>query len=106
MIGDNAEKNRQVVSDTFDFVLNEIGIDKDAGRLWQEYVEFLKTMPGTVGGPNWQDQQKMDLLRKAFHRAIAVPTDVVESLWREYDAFEMSLNKMTVSTIAAFAYQI
>lgn len=97
LIGADAEKNRKVISDVFDFVLKEVGLDKDAGRLWQEYIEFLKSMPGAVGGASWQDQQKMDLLRKAFHKAVSIPTDAVETLWRDYDVFEMGLNKMTVS---------
>jgi cleavage stimulation factor subunit 3 len=38
----------------------------------------------------------MDLLRKAYQRAISVPTQAVNTLWKEYDQFEMGLNKLTV----------
>ena len=87
---------RQVVSQAFDFVLQNIGIDKDSGQIWQDYVQFIKSGPGTMGGSGWQDQQKMDTLRKAYQRAICVPTQAVNALWKEYDQFEMGLNKMTV----------
>ena len=83
----------------YEAVIEAVGIDKDAGKLWQDYIQFIKSGPGVLGGTHWQDQQKMDLLRKAYQRAICIPTQAVESLWREYNAFEMSLNKLTVQTI-------
>jgi cleavage stimulation factor subunit 3 len=86
----------QVIHAAYLAVVDAVGIDKDAGRLWQEYVQFIKSGPGVLGGNAWQDQQKMDLLRKTYQRAICIPTQVVESLWREYNSFEMSLNKQTV----------
>ncbi|KAI9728344.1 MAG: mRNA 3'-end-processing protein rna14 [Chrysothrix sp. TS-e1954] len=86
---------RKIVSQAFDFVIGKIGIDKDAGPLWQEYIQFIRSGPGQAGGSSWQDQQKMDDLRKAFQRAVSVPTQNVQSLWKEYDMFEMGLNKTT-----------
>ncbi|KAL1635407.1 mRNA 3'-end-processing protein rna14 [Diplodia intermedia] len=86
---------RQTVSLAYDFVLQNVGMDKDAGQLWQDYVEFIESGPGNVGGSTWQDQQKMDLLRKAYQKAICVPTDAVTALWKQYDRFEMGLNKVT-----------
>ena len=71
-------------------------MDKDSGRIWQDFVQFIRNGPGTIGGSGWQDQQKMDLLRKTYQRAICVPMSTVNVLWKEYDAFEMGLNKMTV----------
>jgi cleavage stimulation factor subunit 3 len=81
----------------YEAVLDAIGIDKESGKIWQDYIQFIKSGPGIVGGSTWQDQQKMDLLRKVYQRAICIPTQVVESIWREYSTFEMSLNKLTVS---------
>lgn len=86
----------QVIHAAYEAVINAVGIDKDAGKIWQDYVQFIKSGPGVLGGSNWQDQQKMDLLRKVYQRAICIPTQAVESLWREYNGFEMSLNKLTV----------
>ncbi|KAI9786536.1 MAG: mRNA 3'-end-processing protein rna14 [Peltula sp. TS41687] len=92
---DTAGTARTIISQAYDFVLQNVGIDKDAGRIWQEYVQFIRSGPGAIGGSNWQDQQKMDQLRKAYQRAICIPTSAVNGLWKEYDSFEMSLNKMT-----------
>lgn len=93
---DTSGNARQIISQAYDFALQNIGIDKDSGRIWQDYVQFIRSGPGVVGGSGWQDQQKMDLLRKTYQRAICVPTQAVNVLWKEYDAFEMGLNKITV----------
>lgn len=71
-------------------------MDKDSGKLWQEYIDFIKTGPGIIGGSDWQDKSKMDILRSAYQRAIAVPTSSLNSLWKEYDIFETQSNKANV----------
>jgi len=88
---------RVTVNQAYDFVLAQVGIDRDSGNLWTEYIQFLRTIPGQLGGSTWQDQQKMDTLRKAYQRAVCVPMGSVSTLWKDYDQFEMTLNKMTVS---------
>ncbi|KAL7619907.1 mRNA 3'-end-processing protein rna14 [Parahypoxylon ruwenzoriense] len=94
-LNDPTGQARQTVSRSYEFVLNTIGQDRDSGVLWQDYIQFIKTGPGQIGGSGWQDQQKMDILRKAYQRAISIPMANLNSLWKEYDQFEMALNKMT-----------
>ncbi|KAM0196851.1 hypothetical protein ACHAPA_009988 [Fusarium lateritium] len=92
---DPAGQARRTVTQSYEFVIDNIGVDRDSGNIWQDYVQFVKNAPGQIGGTGWQDQQKMDQLRKVYQRAIAVPMLTVNSLWKEYDQFEMGLNKMT-----------
>ncbi|EPE02357.1 mrna 3 -end-processing protein rna-14 [Ophiostoma piceae UAMH 11346] len=94
-LNDAGSEARAVVNRAYEFVLEKIGVDKDSGRVWQDYVQFIRSGPGTIGGSGWQDQQKMDQLRKAFRRATSVPISNVNQLWKEYDQFEMGLNKIT-----------
>lgn len=89
---------RTTVSQAYDFVLANIGIDRESGNIWQEYIQFLKNVPGQLGGNSWQDGQKMDNLRRAYQKAVCVPMSSVSILWKEYDQFEMNLNKMNVSS--------
>lgn len=89
-------KARQIVSSAYDFVLENIGLDRESGSIWQDYIQFVKTSPGNIGGSGWQDQQKMDQLRKLYQRAICIPVKGVEQIWKEYDQFENGLNKITV----------
>ncbi|RDW67856.1 hypothetical protein BP6252_09252 [Coleophoma cylindrospora] len=95
LTNDRTGNARTTVSQAYDFVLANIGIDRDSGKIWQDYIQFISSAPGQIGGSSWQDQQKMDQLRKAYQRAICVPMSSVNGLWKEYDQFEMSLNKMT-----------
>ncbi|RYP61583.1 hypothetical protein DL770_009760 [Monosporascus sp. CRB-9-2] len=94
-LNDPTGQARQVVNQSYEFVLDNIGQDRDAGQIWHDYIQFLKSGPGQIGGSNWQDQQKVDGLRKAYQRAICIPMANLHSLWREYDQFEQSLNKAT-----------
>jgi cleavage stimulation factor subunit 3 len=92
---DTSGQARRTISSAYDLALQYVGMDKDSGNIWTDYVEFIRSGPGTIGGAGWQDQQKMDLLRKAYQKAICVPTQAVNTLWKEYDQFEMGLNKLT-----------
>ncbi|KAK5995626.1 mRNA 3'-end-processing protein RNA14 [Cladobotryum mycophilum] len=92
---DPTGQSRRTVTQSYEFVIDNIGVDRDSGNIWQDYIQFIKNGPGQIGGTGWQDQQKMDQLRKAFHRAITVPMSSVNNLWKEYDQFEMGLNKVT-----------
>ncbi|RDA91854.1 hypothetical protein CP533_3670 [Ophiocordyceps camponoti-saundersi (nom. inval.)] len=95
LTNDPAGSARRTVAQSYDFVIDNIGVDRDSGNIWQDYIAFVKSAPGQVGGTGWQDQQKMDQLRKAYQRAINVPMLTVNTMWREYDQFEMGLNKVT-----------
>ncbi|KHN93803.1 CFIA complex component Rna14 [Metarhizium album ARSEF 1941] len=95
LTNDATGQARRTVTQSYEFVIDNIGVDRDSGSIWQDYVQFIKNGPGQVGGTGWQDQQKMDQLRKAYHRAITVPMSTVNTLWKEYDQFEMGLNKIT-----------
>ncbi|KAJ9148474.1 mRNA 3'-end-processing protein rna-14 [Pleurostoma richardsiae] len=94
-LSDTSGQARQTVTQAYEFVLDNVGIDKDSGKIWSDYIQFIRYAPGQIGGSSWQDQQKMDQLRKAYQRAVCVPISNVNTLWRDYDQFEMSLNKMT-----------
>lgn len=89
-------RSYSIINESFSFALKTIGMDKDSGNLWLDYINFLKTGPGTIGGSGWQDGAKVDALREAYQKAIAVPTAATTILWKEYDAFETGLSKINV----------
>ena len=95
LINDSDGSKRAIISSAFELLFDNVGIDPDSGKLWREYVDFVKSGPGVVGGAGWQDAQKMDLLRKAYQRAIKLPHGELTKLWKEYDNFELGLNKAT-----------
>lgn len=96
LTNDPSGKARQTITQAFDLCLMNVGLDKDSGFIWQDYVNFVKQGPGVAGGNTWQDQQKMDSVRKAYQKAVIVPMQAVNQLWQEYSKFENELNKVTV----------
>lgn len=94
-LSDPTGRARDVVAQSFEFVLSNevVGVDRDSGPIWAEYIQFIKTGPGIVGEQDWESKKKMDLLRRVYQRAIAVPTKNLNNLWREYEQFENSIDK-------------
>lgn len=86
----------------FEYVLNTVGTDKESGQLWMNYIQFVKS--NTVNlhlfkpASTYEVQQQMDILRKIFHKAIHTPLHNIELIWKEYDAFENNVSKLTVSS--------
>ncbi|KAF8189661.1 hypothetical protein BJ912DRAFT_966052 [Pholiota molesta] len=89
---------RDNVRMSYEFALNHVGQDKDSGQIWSDYIQFLKSGEATT---TWEQQQKMDSLRKVYHRAVQIPLDNVERLWQELEAFETGLNKITAKKFMA-----
>ncbi|EAU82402.2 mRNA 3'-end-processing protein RNA14 [Coprinopsis cinerea okayama7 len=83
---------RDIVRKSYEFALQHVGQDKESGEIWNDYIQFLKA--GETSS-TWEEQQKMDALRKVYHRAVQIPLDNVERLWSELETFEMNLNKIT-----------
>lgn len=93
-----------------------MGQDKDSGEIWSDFIQFLKSgevrlifpfskFPIDIGlwktTTTWEEQQKMDALRKVYHRAVQIPLDNVERLWQELETFETNLNKITAKKFMA-----
>ncbi|GAA5920123.1 hypothetical protein JCM1841_004448 [Sporobolomyces salmonicolor] len=95
---DAAKQTRSIIATAFEFALAHVGQDRRAGEIWSEFIAFLREGP-TRG--TWEDQQKMDALRKAYQRAVQVPLNNVEAIWQEYNAFENNLSKMTAKKFIA-----
>ncbi|KAI8824353.1 uncharacterized protein EV422DRAFT_317763 [Fimicolochytrium jonesii] len=85
-------ESRNTILKAYESVLQNVGNDKDAGHIWSDYINFIKSGETTS---IYEDQQQMDSLRRAYHRAIWIPLTNIEQLWKDYDTFENGLNKLT-----------
>ncbi|CCM04957.1 uncharacterized protein FIBRA_07154 [Fibroporia radiculosa] len=83
---------REIIKKSYEYALNHVGQDKDSGEIWTDYIQFLRSGETTT---TWEEQQKMDTVRKAYHRAVQIPMENVKRLWEEYQDFENGLNKIT-----------
>ncbi|KDR71055.1 hypothetical protein GALMADRAFT_254221 [Galerina marginata CBS 339.88] len=89
---------RDPIRMSYEFALNHVGQDKDSGQLWNDYIQFLQAGEAAT---TWDQQQKMDSLRKIYHRAVQIPLDNVERLWQELETFETGLNRITAKKFMA-----
>ncbi len=74
----------------FEFALGACGHDKDSGSIWADYIEFVKSWP--KASPE-DTKTQMNKLREVYHRALVIPLENLEALWRDYDQYENSLNR-------------
>lgn len=90
----------QVIVKAYEFALSNIGHDVYSGVIWLEYLEYLKALL-VAGESEWDRQQRLDVLRKAYHRALSVPLDGLEMIWQSFDHFENSASKATARKVIA-----
>ncbi|KAI8358476.1 hypothetical protein EDC96DRAFT_465074 [Choanephora cucurbitarum] len=83
---------RAIIEKAYEYVLSNVGMDKDAGPIWADYIYFLKSAETTN---TWEEQRKMDSMRRAYQKAVTIPLNNVEHLWKEYDQWENNLNRLT-----------
>jgi len=83
----------------FDFMLNYVGNDAASGPVWMEYITFLKSMPAVT--PQ-EESHRMTTVRKVYQKAILVPTNRVEQLWKDYENFENSVSRTLVIGISVW----
>ncbi|OWZ63165.1 mRNA 3'-end-processing protein RNA14 [Cryptococcus neoformans] len=94
----NAADVRSTITDAYEFALRECGFDRESGDIWDEYIKFVASGPATN---QWDTQAKNDNLRKIYQRAVCIPLNNIEALWKSYDTFESSLNKLTAKKYLA-----
>ncbi|GAW03677.1 cfia complex component [Lentinula edodes] len=85
-------QSRETIRKSYEFAINSIGSDKDSGDIWSDYIAFLDSGENSS---TWEEQQKMDMVRKAYQRAVQTPLDNIEKLWSDYESFEVKLNRIT-----------
>lgn len=92
MRGTRAHFARPFLEAAYEYTVDHVGEDVDSGPLWLDFVGFLKTADPTHLCPTVKPEQaqsaRMQEVRRAYQRAVSVPTNSIDALYREYDAFE------------------
>jgi cleavage stimulation factor subunit 3 len=84
----------EVIQSAYEFALSQIGNDLESGGIWLDYIGFVKD---GFTASTFEEQQKMETIRKLYQRAVKVPLSNIENIWKDYDTFENNLNKTTVN---------
>jgi cleavage stimulation factor subunit 3 len=93
----DAPEGLSAVKQAYEFTLDHLGTDISSGTLWMEYIHFLQqanamTLFGQTAMGN-EESAKLVAIRRAFQRAVTIPTHSLESLWRDYEKFENGVNR-------------
>ncbi|GLD98713.1 hypothetical protein PINS_up007431 [Pythium insidiosum] len=73
---------RQLLCDAYELAIDRVGGSIHAAPVWQSYVAFLQEDT---------DPQAFLAVRKVFHRAVLVPLNNMDTIWRDYEKFERAI---------------
>ncbi|KAK9824661.1 hypothetical protein WJX72_012141 [[Myrmecia] bisecta] len=86
----------------FEYTLDKVGSDLHSQPLWLDFINFLQApkagtpgyitlfaVPNAVGQ---EEAQRTSMVRRAYQRALMVPMDKLDPVWRGYEQFEMATN--------------
>lgn len=79
------DEERKMIESSYEKALDNIGPSVQADDLWRDYITFIKEWPEST---NIESSRKLMTLRKVYQRALTIPTDSLDSFWREYEAIE------------------
>ena len=86
-----ADDEHEAVEKAFDFVLQHMHLDLHSPSVFLSYLSFLSTLPASSP---IDETTKMHKQRRVYQRAVVVPGQGVEELWREWDKFEHGVNRV------------
>ncbi|CAF0806537.1 unnamed protein product [Didymodactylos carnosus] len=95
-VKDTKGKLQEKMAQAYDFALEKIGLDVFSYTIWNDYVNFLKSVEA-VG--SYAENQKITAVRKVYQKGVMTPMTNIELLWKDYCSYEMSINSMLAKKI-------
>lgn len=87
------QEARAVVVKAFELVLDKCAIfEPKSSQLWNDYLSFLEQWKPVN---KWEEQQRLDMIRKLYKRMLCVPFDNIEKMWNRYTEWEQEVNSLT-----------
>ncbi|KAI4455289.1 rna cleavage stimulation factor [Holotrichia oblita] len=80
---------KEKMAQAYDFALDKIGMDIHSYPIWNDYVNFLKSVEA-VG--SYAENQKISAVRKVYQRGVINPMVGMETFWKDYILFEQAIN--------------
>lgn len=82
---------REKMAQAYDFALDKMGMDILSYPIWNDYINFLKSVEA-VG--SYAENQRITAVRKVYQRGIVNPMMNIEQLWKEYINYEQGINML------------
>lgn len=78
-------------------------MDIQSYSIWNDYIQFLRNVEA-VG--NYAENQRITAVRKIYQRGVVTPMLNIEQLWKDYVAYEMSINTMIAEKMQQVILQL
>ncbi|KZT38713.1 Suf-domain-containing protein [Sistotremastrum suecicum HHB10207 ss-3] len=93
----------QTVHRAYEFALDCIGHDKDAGEVWLDYINFID---GPIPLRDWRKSGSRSItakeavvrindMRRLYRRALQIPLVLLDTIWDAYCEFENTVSTQT-----------
>lgn len=82
---------QQKMKDNYEFALRYAGFHFRSIKIWREYLDYIHSIPA---GSQFEKGEKAEWLRSVYVRAVVIPFHGVEQIWKEYEKFEQTTNKL------------
>ncbi|XP_064490288.1 cleavage stimulation factor subunit 3-like isoform X2 [Ornithodoros turicata] len=79
------------MAQAYDFALDKMGMDILSYPIWNDYINFLKSVEA-VG--SYAENQRITAVRKIYQRGIVNPMMNIEQLWKDYILYEQGINSL------------
>jgi len=79
----------ELINKAFNYTFDKVGIDPNAIGIYNDYIQFLRERE--VDG-SYLDSQRITAVRKAYQEGVLIPMFHLDTLWKDYIAFEQSIN--------------
>lgn len=86
---DQQHMARRAYESAFDRALDNVGYSIESGPIWKDYIDFLRDYPEAQMDPT----KKMAAVRRAYQRALSVPMEQLDALWKDYEAYEKIISE-------------
>lgn len=92
-----SEEGVATMKSVYEYSVDIVGEDADAADVWLEYCGFLRRAPATLivadVKPEQAESARDVVVRRCYQRAIMVPLNKLDVVYKEYEAFENEKNK-------------
>lgn len=87
------QEARSIIIQAFDMVMNRCAIfEPHSSPFWNDYLTFLEAWKPMN---KWEEQQKVDMIRRLYKKMLVIPLDNLETMWNKYIKWEQEINNLT-----------
>lgn len=90
------QKEKLNCENMFNIAVSCVGWAIDSYLLWKNYIDFVNSWPENEA---MEAARKITTVRKVFQKALAIPIDQADNLWKEYETFERARNDTNMETL-------